>query len=172
MHSQFYLSGLAVHLSILRVPKSVLTFILTLNLPQRVQQGMALTPSEKLGALSTSRTDFIREILQSHVSETTLGGPSIAWEMSRGSDFRCISQAIYCMDKWASDPDEVKNQGSLSQVEKWLAGKICCRFPKFQLADITLQYPMNCLMISKYKFERPSIYLWDWSLLRSIQHRS
>jgi len=82
---------------------------------------MALTPSEKLGALSTPRTDFIRELLKSHVSDDTLGGPSISWEMSRGADFRCVAQAVYCMEKWASDPDEVKNQGSLAQLEKWLA---------------------------------------------------
>ncbi|KAJ3731247.1 hypothetical protein DFJ43DRAFT_1080604 [Lentinula guzmanii] len=87
---------------------------------KRVQQGIALKPSEKLGAISTPRSAFIRRLLVQYVTEDTLG--NIPWATSRGGDFRCFSHAVFCMEKWSSDPDEVKDHGALSHMEKWLAG--------------------------------------------------
>ncbi|KIK69699.1 hypothetical protein GYMLUDRAFT_254990 [Collybiopsis luxurians FD-317 M1] len=87
---------------------------------KRVQQGMALTPSEKLSALSTARTVFIRSLLKIYVSDAALG--KLPWDTARGADFRVFSHAVYCMEMWSSNPDEVKTHGTLQQVEKWLAG--------------------------------------------------
>ncbi|KAF5351459.1 hypothetical protein D9757_012061 [Collybiopsis confluens] len=84
---------------------------------QRVQLGMALTSAEKLHVINTPRARFIRDLLSEFVSEDTLGSSSIPWDKSRGSDFRCVSQAVYLMDRWNS---QLKNAGSLAQVEKWL----------------------------------------------------
>ncbi|KAJ3910738.1 hypothetical protein F5879DRAFT_928693 [Lentinula edodes] len=87
---------------------------------KRVQQGMALKPSEKLGVLSTIRTGFIRDLLKNYVTDDTLG--SIPWETSRGGDMRCFSHAVYCMERWSENPEEVKDHGTLAKMEKWLAG--------------------------------------------------
>ncbi|KAJ4001634.1 hypothetical protein F5050DRAFT_1722132 [Lentinula boryana] len=87
---------------------------------KRVQQGIALKPSEKLGAISTPRSAFIRNLLARYVTEHTLG--NIPWATSRGGDFRCFSHAVFCMEKWSSDPEEVKDHGALPHMEKWLAG--------------------------------------------------
>ncbi|KAJ3814063.1 hypothetical protein F5876DRAFT_73302 [Lentinula aff. lateritia] len=87
---------------------------------KRVQQGMALKPSEKLGVLSTIRTVFIRDLLKNYVTDDTLG--SIPWETSRGGDMRCFSHAVYCMERWSENPEEVKDHGTLAKMEKWLAG--------------------------------------------------
>ncbi|THU79356.1 hypothetical protein K435DRAFT_558726, partial [Dendrothele bispora CBS 962.96] len=85
---------------------------------QRVQLGMALTSAEKLHVIATPRAQFIRSILASHISETVLGGPKFPWDRARGSDFRCISQAVFVMSKWTSST--LTGAGSLPQVEKWL----------------------------------------------------
>ncbi|KIK68384.1 hypothetical protein GYMLUDRAFT_237447 [Collybiopsis luxurians FD-317 M1] len=89
---------------------------------QRVQLGMALTSAEKLHVINTPRARFIRDLLLEYVSEDTLGSSSIPWDKNRGSDFRCISQAVYLMDKWPTSKSDtpLKNAGSLPQVEKWL----------------------------------------------------
>ncbi|KAH7869492.1 uncharacterized protein C8R40DRAFT_1059175 [Lentinula edodes] len=90
---------------------------------QRVQLGMALTSAEKLHVITTPRARFIRDLLEEFVSETTLGSPNIPWDKSRGSDFRCISQAVYLMDKWPTTKSgaALKHAGSLPLVEKWLS---------------------------------------------------
>lgn len=82
---------------------------------------MALKPSEKLGVLSTIRTGFIRDLLKNYVTDDTLG--SIPWETSRGGDMRCFSHAVYCMERWSENPEEVKDHGTLAKMEKWLAGE-------------------------------------------------
>ncbi|KAJ4482314.1 hypothetical protein J3R30DRAFT_3699743 [Lentinula aciculospora] len=88
---------------------------------KRVQQGMPLKPSEKLGVISTSRTVFIRDLLRRYVTDETLG-KAISWTTSRGGDFRCFAHAVYCMERWCSDPEEVKDHGTIDKVTKWLAG--------------------------------------------------
>ena len=45
-----------------------------------------------------------------------LGGDSLDWDRSRGSDFRCLSQAIFCMEKIAGNLKGV----TIVQLEKWL----------------------------------------------------
>ncbi|KAJ3812586.1 hypothetical protein F5876DRAFT_37066, partial [Lentinula aff. lateritia] len=89
---------------------------------QRVQLGMALSSAEKLHVINTPRARFIRDLLEEFVSETTLGSPNIPWDKSRGSDFRCISQGVYLMDKWPTTKGAaaLKHAGSLQVVEKWL----------------------------------------------------
>ncbi|TFK35139.1 hypothetical protein BDQ12DRAFT_737722 [Crucibulum laeve] len=85
---------------------------------QRVQLGMALTPAEKLQVVNTDRATFIRELLSAHLKdEGSLAGEAIEWDRSRGNDFRCIAQAVYCMDKWG---EGLKTQGTIVQLEKWL----------------------------------------------------
>ncbi|KAF9078618.1 hypothetical protein BDP27DRAFT_1252376 [Rhodocollybia butyracea] len=90
---------------------------------QRVQLGMALTSAEKLHVINTPRAKFIRSLLEEFVSEETLGSPKIPWAKERGSDFRCLAQAVYLMDRWPATKTgaSLKNAGSLPQVEKWLS---------------------------------------------------
>ncbi|KAJ3840510.1 hypothetical protein F5878DRAFT_612986 [Lentinula raphanica] len=87
---------------------------------ERVQQGVAMKPSEKLGAISTPHSRFIRKLLDRYVTDSTLG--SIPWATSRGGDFRCFSHAVFCIGKWTSSPGDVKDHGSLADMEKWLGG--------------------------------------------------
>lgn len=85
---------------------------------QRVQLGMALTPAEKLQVINTPRAAFIRELQTLHLKEEGgLSGEGLEWDRSRGSDFRGIAQAVWCMDKLPS----LKSVGSHSQLEKWLS---------------------------------------------------
>ncbi|EPQ53323.1 hypothetical protein GLOTRDRAFT_122491 [Gloeophyllum trabeum ATCC 11539] len=76
---------------------------------QRVQMGMALTPSEKLQAISSPKASFVREILATYSELTT------DWDSSRGNDFRCVAQALLNIDKYP-----LKSGGTIMQVEKWL----------------------------------------------------
>ncbi|THU99208.1 hypothetical protein K435DRAFT_719927 [Dendrothele bispora CBS 962.96] len=89
---------------------------------QRVQLGMALTPAEKLHVINTPRAYFIRSILESYVERHPLGNPEVLlWDRSRGSDFRCVAQAVFIMSKWGTN--SLTGSGSLPQVERWLTEK-------------------------------------------------
>ncbi|KAG1903461.1 uncharacterized protein F5891DRAFT_1212172 [Suillus fuscotomentosus] len=68
---------------------------------QRVQLGMALTPAEKLQVINTPMTS---------------GWRRLDWDRSRGGDFRCIAQALYCISKYPS----LQSVGTVLQIEKWL----------------------------------------------------
>ncbi|KJA16222.1 hypothetical protein HYPSUDRAFT_147982 [Hypholoma sublateritium FD-334 SS-4] len=85
---------------------------------QRVQLGMALTPAEKLQVVKTPRTDFIRDLQNQYAKEDGWLGPKhLAWDVSRGSDFRGIANAVCCMETYAN----LKALMSMPQLEKWLS---------------------------------------------------
>ncbi|KAJ7148226.1 hypothetical protein C8R46DRAFT_1128088 [Mycena filopes] len=83
---------------------------------QRVQLGVALTPAEKLKVLSTPRAQFVRTLQDDFLNNDAsgLGGAALAWDRSRGSDFRCLAQTIQCI---AVSPKTT----SIQATEKWLA---------------------------------------------------
>ncbi|KAJ7084564.1 hypothetical protein B0H15DRAFT_783734, partial [Mycena belliarum] len=83
---------------------------------QRVQLGVALTPAEKLKVLTTPRARFVRALQDSFLDSESagLGGSALAWDRSRGSDFRCLAQTIQCI---ALSPKTT----SIQATEKWLA---------------------------------------------------
>ncbi|KAK1217811.1 hypothetical protein PQX77_019517 [Marasmius sp. AFHP31] len=67
---------------------------------KRVQLGVALTNAEKLQAISTPRTDFIRYLTQKFLTSTTLGHPDVAWDHSRGRGFNMFAIVVYATSKW------------------------------------------------------------------------
>ena len=72
---------------------------------------------EKLQVINSPRATFIRELQTAYLKEDGwLGGDSLDWDRSRGSDFRCISQAIFCMEKISGNLKGV----TMLQLEKWL----------------------------------------------------
>ncbi|KAF5389281.1 hypothetical protein D9757_003402 [Collybiopsis confluens] len=118
---------------------------------KRVQQGMALTPSEKLSVLSTARTVFIRKLLSTYVTDETLG--KLNWDTARGADVRVFSHAVFCMELWIFNPDEVKSHGTLQQVEKWLAGAE--DFTKDIKAQIRETYDIYVKIATSSKYREP-----------------
>ncbi|KIK55355.1 hypothetical protein GYMLUDRAFT_842806 [Collybiopsis luxurians FD-317 M1] len=89
---------------------------------KRVQQGEALRPDEKLGVVSTSRTAFIRELLQLHVPEGSFG--KIPWTTTRGTDFSVFARVVQSIETWSSSTANVNPYTSLTfkTLETWLAG--------------------------------------------------
>ncbi|KAF5313905.1 hypothetical protein D9619_013062 [Psilocybe cf. subviscida] len=86
---------------------------------QRVQLGMALTPAEKLQIIKTDRADFVRQLQNEYMKENGYLGPQyLPWDVSRGSDYRGIAQAICCMDTF-SNPKAP--QPALPVLERWLS---------------------------------------------------
>ncbi|KAG1727764.1 uncharacterized protein EDB91DRAFT_886494 [Suillus paluster] len=84
---------------------------------QRVQLGMALTPAEKLQVVNTSMASFVRKVEAEYFTEgKPLGGRALDWDRSRGGDFRCIAQALYCISKYPS----LNSVGTVGQIDKWL----------------------------------------------------
>ncbi|EJF60922.1 hypothetical protein DICSQDRAFT_170779 [Dichomitus squalens LYAD-421 SS1] len=81
---------------------------------QRVQLGMALTPAEKLQAITGPQADFIRSLLDKYVSDELAN--NLPWDTSRANDFRGLSMAVYTMSKWP----KVTTLPSLSVIEAWL----------------------------------------------------
>ncbi|PIL32495.1 hypothetical protein GSI_05198 [Ganoderma sinense ZZ0214-1] len=81
---------------------------------QRVQLGMALTPAEKLQAISGGQADFIRTLLDTYVNDELSN--SIPWDTSRANDFRGLATAVYTMSRWP----KVTTLPSLPVIEAWL----------------------------------------------------
>ena len=100
--------------------RSVYFFIIQLfpaGKPHQLTFSFFLTFEEKLQVINGPRAAFIREIQTRYLKEDgALGGDSLDWDRSRGSDFRCISQAIYCMEKFSNNLKGV----TMIQLEKWL----------------------------------------------------
>ncbi|KAH6894834.1 hypothetical protein BKA70DRAFT_1199752 [Coprinopsis sp. MPI-PUGE-AT-0042] len=85
---------------------------------QRVQLGMALTPAEKLQVTNTHRSTFVRSLVNKHIKDGGLSSDHLEWDTSRGSDFRCLAQALYLMERWGPT---LKTIGTILQLDKWLA---------------------------------------------------
>jgi len=67
--------------------------------------------------IKTDRADFIRELQNVHMKEEGgLSAGSLDWNTARGGDYRGLSFAVYCMEKF--DP-EIKLPG-MPQIERWL----------------------------------------------------
>jgi hypothetical protein len=77
---------------------------------------VALTPAEKLKVISTPRAKFVRALQDDFLDnkEAGLSGDALAWDRTRGSDFRCLAQTIRCI---AVSSKTV----SIRATEKWLA---------------------------------------------------
>ncbi|KIP04420.1 hypothetical protein PHLGIDRAFT_129517 [Phlebiopsis gigantea 11061_1 CR5-6] len=79
---------------------------------QRVQLGMALTPAEKLQAVSSPSSSFVRTLVALYVHNQL--EHHLDWDTARGGDFRCVASAVYCIEK------EAKVVPSMSSLMKWL----------------------------------------------------
>ena len=68
--------------------------------------------------IGTPRAAFIRELQATYLNEEEgLAGDALEWDRSRGSDFRCLSQAVYYIEKYPNQ----KTAGTIAQIEKWLS---------------------------------------------------
>jgi hypothetical protein len=83
---------------------------------QRVQLGMQLTAAEKLQAISSPWADWIADLELRHVNIDNRGLASVLeWDTTRGRDFQCIAQLIYCCDGLPDHP-----LPTAQKLEKWL----------------------------------------------------
>ncbi|KAL1744739.1 hypothetical protein HDZ31DRAFT_37920 [Schizophyllum fasciatum] len=91
---------------------------------QRVQMGMALTPSEKLAVIDTPRSRFIRSLLEKYLTESgALASPPLEWDRSRGSDFRTLSLAVYVIERFLDDPVGFRQLPAVEQLSRWLSAR-------------------------------------------------
>lgn len=83
---------------------------------QRVQLGVQLTTAEKLQAISSPWADWIADLELRHVNADNTGLASVLeWDTTRGRDFQCIAQLIYCCDGLPDHP-----LPTAQKLEKWL----------------------------------------------------
>ncbi|RDX50683.1 hypothetical protein OH76DRAFT_1482098 [Lentinus brumalis] len=81
---------------------------------QRVQLGMALTPAEKLQAITGPQADFVRDLLDTYVVDQLAA--DISWDVSRANDFRGLATAVYCISRWP----HLSTLPTLNVLESWL----------------------------------------------------
>ncbi|KAG0706125.1 hypothetical protein DFH29DRAFT_980605 [Suillus ampliporus] len=83
---------------------------------QRVQLGVTLTAAEKLQAISSPWADWIADLELRHVNVDNKGlGSVLEWDTTRGRDFQCIAQLIYCCDGL---PEQ--QLPTTQKLERWL----------------------------------------------------
>uniref|UniRef100_A0A0W0GDG2 GmrSD restriction endonucleases N-terminal domain-containing protein n=1 Tax=Moniliophthora roreri TaxID=221103 RepID=A0A0W0GDG2_MONRR len=90
---------------------------------RRVQLGMALTPAEKLQANSTPRANFVRELVNTYCTESSLGTRQVSWHRERAGDFYVFATAACCLAKW-SDRSGLGHLPSMPIVETWMKEKV------------------------------------------------
>jgi len=103
---------------------------------QRVQLGMALTPAEKLAVIKSSRADFVRQLQSTFFKDSSSPFTTLAWDRSRGIDFRCLATILWCLDRFRQSPSLLAHTGSIVQVESWLSAKHQSLSPQFK-SDVT-----------------------------------
>ena len=68
--------------------------------------------------INSPRASFIRELQTTYLREDGwLEGDALDWDPNRSSDFRCLSQAIFCLEK---DLCNLKGAITIAQLKKWL----------------------------------------------------
>ncbi|KAK0442485.1 uncharacterized protein EV420DRAFT_1578194 [Desarmillaria tabescens] len=77
---------------------------------QRVQLGMALTPSEKLQVINTPRAQLLRELMNAYPLE------NLPFERSRATDFRCYAIVAHVLMHYP----KIKNIAIGVTLTKWL----------------------------------------------------
>ncbi|KAG7439442.1 uncharacterized protein BT62DRAFT_1081595 [Guyanagaster necrorhizus] len=77
---------------------------------QRVQLGMALTPSEKLQVINTPRAQLIRELMNAYPLE------NLPYDRSRATDFRCYAVIAHVLMNYPKG----KNIALGATLTKWL----------------------------------------------------
>jgi len=82
---------------------------------QRVQNGVPLTPAEKLQALSSPWVDWINVLQKKYVTEDDGFSAHMKWDIARGRDFECLARACYLISNLPAHtmPGEKK-------LHKWL----------------------------------------------------
>ncbi|KAK0440452.1 uncharacterized protein EV420DRAFT_1132240 [Desarmillaria tabescens] len=81
---------------------------------RRVQLGVALTPAERLQAITGPLASLIREVQDKLASPEGLEG-HVPWGKARGRDFLCVAQIIYLIDGKKAEP-------SAPKIEAWFTG--------------------------------------------------
>ncbi|KAL0065314.1 hypothetical protein AAF712_007648 [Marasmius tenuissimus] len=95
----------------------------------RVQLGVALTPAEKLQAISTPRVDLIRRLMERFVTPETLAHPDVVWDRTRARDFQIVGSVLYYLFKWDKHSG-AKAWISTSNLETWLSESVSGRKTK------------------------------------------
>ncbi|KAJ6492018.1 hypothetical protein C8R45DRAFT_990213 [Mycena sanguinolenta] len=127
---------------------------------QRVQLGVALTPAEKLKVISTPRAKFVRELQDNFLNDEDAGlsGEALAWDRSRGSDFRCLAQTIQCIEmspkttsiqateKWLNDPAPMNPAFATSIENTYRVYEALVRDPRNSTAFVKIA-PIEFIMI-------------------------
>ncbi|SJL14921.1 uncharacterized protein ARMOST_18397 [Armillaria ostoyae] len=125
---------------------------------RRVQLGVALTPAERLQAITGPLASLVRGVQDLLASPEGLEG-HVPWGKARGRDFLCVAQIIYLIDGKKAEP-------SAPKIEAWLTDdKAATITPKLQrnidttvavlctLAhDANLSKPLNDKKVSPIEF--------------------
>ncbi|KAK0226775.1 hypothetical protein EDD85DRAFT_777452, partial [Armillaria nabsnona] len=125
---------------------------------RRVQLGVALTPAERLQAITGPLASLVRGVQDLLASPSGLEG-HVPWGKARGRDFLCVAQIIYLIDGKKAEP-------SAPKIEAWLTDdKVVTITPKLQrnidttvavlltLAhDANLSKPLNDKKVSPIEF--------------------
>lgn len=64
---------------------------------QRVQLGVALTPAERMQAITGPRASVIREVQSKVIGEEGFGD-NLDWGRARGRDFQCLASIVYLIE--------------------------------------------------------------------------
>ncbi|KAH9938790.1 uncharacterized protein BXZ73DRAFT_44391 [Epithele typhae] len=106
---------------------------------QRVQLGMALTPAEKLQAITGEQNRFVRKVMDEYVAEKL--AVYMDWETARGNDFRMTAVAIYCILLWPG-----VTYPTVPVLEKWLRDETDIAGEPDELEEVNDVFKVYCAL--------------------------
>ncbi|KAF9265326.1 hypothetical protein L218DRAFT_986493 [Marasmius fiardii PR-910] len=100
---------------------------------QRVQMGVPLTAAEKLQAISTPRSTFVKELRSKYLTKQKLGNPAIPWDRSRSRDFHTLSLFVYYASQW--NPAFPASMAAMSTLQTWMHKQKGSRKSRYQMRN-------------------------------------
>ncbi|EIM84991.1 uncharacterized protein STEHIDRAFT_60774, partial [Stereum hirsutum FP-91666 SS1] len=115
---------------------------------QRVQLGVALTPAERMAAITGPWPTFIREIETQILGEEDGFGDALDWGQSRGRDFQGIAAVVFVIDRHPAFAVPVS-----PGLDKWLTQTLAV--PKKLRSDVLDTFQLYLLLTKDSRYNAP-----------------
>ncbi|KAF9262572.1 hypothetical protein L218DRAFT_815441, partial [Marasmius fiardii PR-910] len=110
----------------------------------RVQNGIALTPAERMQAFNGPYPDLIRTVGK---EVTKCFGDQLNWGKLRGRDFQSIAQILYLIEYSTAKSTTIPPEPSTAKVETWLNSQVETPIPDDVKRSARTVFLLLCVLV-------------------------
>ncbi|KAL0573593.1 hypothetical protein V5O48_008370 [Marasmius crinis-equi] len=120
----------------------------------RVQNGMALTPAERMQAFNGPYAALIRELAR---VVSRIFAESLSWGKMRGRDFQSVASVVFLIESTISRKPKAPFEPTTSKVEGWLNDNVDAKAVPQEVADQARRvFAVLCMLVTDMEGRR-----WD-----------